>query len=92
VLEVSGSPPEDFESIVRRYVAASPLVERGFGAMIRAGGHLVKALVTPAPRLEAIADRLELPRIAHATLAAESAAWRCSHVVSSPTSPSEAPA
>ena len=87
VLEVSGSPPEDFESIVRRYVAASPLVERGFAAMIRAGLHLSKALVTPTPRLQAIADRLELPRISHAMLAAESAAWRRSHVLSPATSP-----
>ncbi len=37
VLEVCGSPPEDFESIVRRYVAASPFVERSFGSKLRAG-------------------------------------------------------
>jgi hypothetical protein len=52
----------------------------------------VKALLTPAPRLEAIADRLELPRIAHAMLAAESAAWRRSHVLSSAVRPTEASA
>ena len=92
VLEVSGSPPEDFESIVRRYVATSPLVERRVGAMLRAGFHLVKALTTPAPRLEAIAAQLELPRISHATLAADSAAWRRSHVLSSATSCAEASA
>ena len=92
VLEVSGSPPEDFESIVRRYVATSPLVERRVGAMLRAGLHLVKALTTPAPRLDAIAAQLELPRISHATLAADSAAWRRSHVLSSATSCAEASA
>jgi NAD(P)H dehydrogenase (quinone) len=92
VLEVAGSPPEDFESIVRRYVAASPFVERRFGATLRAGVHLVKALLTRAPRLEAIADRLELPRISHAMLAADSAAWRRVHVRSSATSATEASA
>jgi hypothetical protein len=92
VLEVSGSPPENFESIVRRYVAASPFVERRFGATLRAGLHLVQALLTPAPRLEGIAARLDLPRISHAMLAADSAAWRRLHVLSSATSATEASA
>ena len=92
VLEVSGSPPEDFESIVRRYVAASPFAERRLGATLRAGYHLMKALVTPAPRLEEIAARLELPRISHAMLATESASWRRLHALSSAGSATEASA
>jgi uncharacterized protein YbjT (DUF2867 family) len=85
VREVSGSSPEDFESIVRRYVADSPLVEQSLGAKLRAARRLVNALLTRAPRVEAIAARLELPRTAHAMLAAESAAWRSSHAAVTPT-------
>jgi uncharacterized protein YbjT (DUF2867 family) len=80
VREVGGSPPEDFETIVRRYVAESPLARRSMRSRLRAAWNLVRALLTPAPDLGAIAARLELPQIAHAALAADSVRWRRSHM------------
>ena len=81
VLEVGGAPPETFEAIVRRYVAESPLAVRTTRSRVRAVFNLVRALLTPAPRLAAIARRLELPQTAHAALAADSTRWQLSHGV-----------
>lgn len=79
VLDVGGEEPEDFESIVRRYVATSPLVRRTVLTRARAIWNLLKAMLTPKPNLEDIAARLELPQIAHARLAADSRQWHASH-------------
>ena len=52
VLDVSGREPEDFETIVRRYVANSP------GAVLTAGNRLkairffIRMLLTPAPDMD----------------------------------------
>jgi NAD(P)H dehydrogenase (quinone) len=79
VLEVGGEPAEDFEHIARRYVAATPFRKPTIATTVRAMGHLAKGLLTPAPNPEAIARRLSIPRLSHATLAADSAEWRASH-------------
>jgi hypothetical protein len=79
VLAVGGSPPEDFEQIARRYVAASRLARRTITGRLRAMMRVARALLTPAPTLDRISRRLELPAIAHATLAADSESWRQSH-------------
>lgn len=79
VLEVGGAPPEDFEQIVRRYVAASPVVKRTAASKLRAARNLIKGLLTPTPNIDAIARRLEIPRIANAALAADSVEWRNAH-------------
>jgi NAD(P)H dehydrogenase (quinone) len=79
VLEVGGTQPEDFEIIVRRYVAQSPLARQSPSAKLRAMVNLAKALLTPRPNLAAIAHAIELPTIVHATLAADSPDWRASH-------------
>jgi uncharacterized protein YbjT (DUF2867 family) len=84
VLDVGGSPPEDFESIVRRQAASSPLARPSLGAKLRAIANVLRALLTPAPDLEAMALRLELPTIAHAALAADSPTWRSAHAPSAP--------
>jgi len=41
--------------------------------------HLAQGLLTPASNPEAIARRLAIPRLSHATLAVDSAEWRASH-------------
>jgi uncharacterized protein YbjT (DUF2867 family) len=79
VRDVGGAAPETFETIVRRYVAGSPLAQRSFASRLRAGWNVVRALLTPAPDLNAIARRLEFPPVAHASLAADSIRWRRSH-------------
>jgi NAD(P)H dehydrogenase (quinone) len=79
VLDVGGSPPEDFETIVRRYVAADPAARRTPAARARAIANLMRALMTPAPDVTTIATRLALPALAHARLAADSTPWLESH-------------
>jgi len=79
VLEVGGRPAEDFETIVRRYVASSDLARRSVGATTRAAWNLIKATATSRPNLDAMAARLSLPAIAHASLAADSSTWLRSH-------------
>ena len=79
VREVGGSPPEDFEQIVRRYVVASPLTRRSAGAQLHAALGVSRGLLARRPNLEAIACRLAIPGIAHAVLAADSPDWRRSH-------------
>jgi NAD(P)H dehydrogenase (quinone) len=79
VLRIGGAMPEEFEQIVRRYVAADPAAKRTMGNKLRAIGNLARALASPTPDPKRIAHRLALPVIAHATLAAESAEWRASH-------------
>jgi uncharacterized protein YbjT (DUF2867 family) len=79
VREIGGRPPEDFETIVRRYVAVSPFARRTIGAKGRALGNLMTALLTKAPDPAAIRQRLELPTIANAKLAADSQIWLSTH-------------
>jgi NAD(P)H dehydrogenase (quinone) len=79
VPEVGGRPAEDFETIIRRYVADSALAKRSVGSTIRAAWNLIKATATSRPDLDAIAERQSLPAIAHASLAADSPGWLRSH-------------
>jgi uncharacterized protein YbjT (DUF2867 family) len=79
VLEVGGAAPEEFEQIVRRTVAGSPLARRSSGAKARAIWNLVRSLLTAAPDLAAIDDRLAVSPPLHGRLAADSARWRASH-------------
>jgi NAD(P)H dehydrogenase (quinone) len=79
VREVGGRDPEDFETIVRRYVAQSPLSRRSMAAMARAAWNMARAVATPVPDLDALAHKLNTPRIQHGSLAADSAGWRNSH-------------
>lgn len=78
-LEVAGQTPEDFETIVRRYVAVSPFVKRTLGSRARAIVNLTKAMLTPAPNLEKYARAHSFPRLPHASFALESATWRDTH-------------
>jgi uncharacterized protein YbjT (DUF2867 family) len=76
VREVGGGAPEDFETIVRRYVAQSTLVRRTWRSRLRAAWNLLRAVTTPTPDLALITRTLDLPQVAHATLAADSPRWR----------------
>jgi uncharacterized protein YbjT (DUF2867 family) len=77
---VGGAEPEDFETIVRRYVAQSRFAKRTMALQARAAFNLARALATPAPNLDAMAQRLNIPSIVHASLAADSMSWRGSHI------------
>ena len=79
VLNVGGTEPEAFEQVARRYVALSSVAKQTVGAKLHATWNLLRGLLTRTPDLDAIARRIELPVIASAKLAADSAAWRASH-------------
>jgi hypothetical protein len=77
---MGGAQPEDFETTVRCYIAKSAFAKRTLALRTRALWNMARALTTPAPNLEVLAERLNIPSIPHATLAADSASWRASHV------------
>jgi NAD(P)H dehydrogenase (quinone) len=79
VREIGGAEPEDFETVVRRYVVQSAFAKRTMGLSAKAAWSLAKAILTPAPDLEAMAEKLSIPIIPHGSLAADSASWRTSH-------------
>lgn len=72
---VGGRPPEDFESIVRRYASQSSFVRRTPLSMLRALMGLTRAMLTPLVDLEGQARILQLPRLPEAPLAVESSRW-----------------
>jgi hypothetical protein len=79
VQALSGSPPEDFETIVRRYVAFCPFATRGLASAMREAAVLAAALLARTPRVSTIESRLGVPCISNATPAADSLAWRTKH-------------
>jgi hypothetical protein len=79
VREIGGREPEDFETIVRRYLARSPFSKRRMALMARAAWNMARAIATPVPDLKALALTLNIPSIPHASLAADSLSWRNSH-------------
>jgi uncharacterized protein YbjT (DUF2867 family) len=82
VREIGGREPEDFETIVHRYLARSPFAKRRVTLMTRAAWNMARAIATPRPDLKALASTLNIPSIPHATLAADSLSWRNSHAAS----------
>jgi len=79
VRSIGGREPEDFETTVRRYAASAGDMRRGLGPAIKALLALAKAMLTPAPDLEAFDRTHDFPRLLNATLAVESAEWAGSH-------------
>ncbi len=79
VLEVGGQAPEDFETIARRYLAITPNVKRGAGALSRTMLNLTKAMLTPALNFDAFARAHDFPRIPNTRLAVDSPEWRETH-------------
>lgn len=79
VQEMGGTEPENFESIARRYVERSPFAKRTMGRTAQAAWNLTRAMLTTAPDVDALAEKLGIPRIAHGNLAADSLSWQNSH-------------
>jgi hypothetical protein len=80
VLEVTGHPAEDFETIARRY-AALPPNRRTLQNMLR---QLAQFLITPFSRgydLERYGRELRRPFPSQPQFATESAIWRREHIV-----------
>jgi hypothetical protein len=79
VREMGGAEPQDFEAIVREYLARSPFAKRTVARRARAAWGFARALTTPAPNLDVLAEKLNIPDIPHGSLAADSISWRASH-------------
>lgn len=79
VLEVTGHEPEDFESIVRRYVGKSPVAVRSLAAMLRAMSGMMQIMLTPKLDPGRFAKFHEFPKLTRASLAAESENWLTTH-------------
>jgi NAD(P)H dehydrogenase (quinone) len=79
VQEVAGTPPEDFLSIARRYVRASPHVARGVAGALREVSGLVSALTARKPDVSRIEARLGAPQIDGYVLAKDSSDWMATH-------------
>jgi hypothetical protein len=80
VEDLTGRPPEDFETIARRYIAISPFAIRGLAGAIREVAGLAAAMLSRAPDTGKLETRLGVPRISNFALAADSHAWNTTHV------------
>ena len=79
VEKLTGGAPEDFETIARRYVAASPFAIRGLAGVMRELAGLAAALLARTPDICKMETRLGVPRISNFALAADSPAWQTTH-------------
>lgn len=79
VFEVTGQRPEDFETIVRRYVSESPFARRSPGSVLRAMGGMLRIMATPALDPVAYARSHDVSTLSGARLAAESDDWLSTH-------------
>ena len=79
VLEVGGQPPEDFETIVQRYVAHSSVVQSSLTHQLRAARNFVQILLTPVPNIDDYERSHHLPKVSQPTYALDNYAWVTSH-------------
>lgn len=79
VLRVGGREPEDFESIVRRTVAARPELSRSLGRSLGALGGFLKILATRPFDLKRAEDQRDYVRLARPCFAQDDPDWCDSH-------------
>ncbi|MGA7805940.1 NmrA family NAD(P)-binding protein, partial [Bradyrhizobium sp.] len=79
VEQVAGIGPEDFGSIARRYVTASPQAVRGIAGALRETSGLLAALMARKPDVGLIEARLGAPQIDGYLLARDSSSWMATH-------------
>lgn len=89
VLEVTGRPPESFETITRRY-AAQPQAQRTVGNFAKAFAGFMSVPLRPGFNPRRFADTLWMPQPERPMLSADSVLWRQEHGV--PPLASTAPA
>jgi uncharacterized protein YbjT (DUF2867 family) len=78
VERLTGRPPEDMETIARRYLATMPGTTRGPSGMARAMSLLTKSLVTQAPNQKRYLRTFQAGA-AIGTLAIDSDVWQSTH-------------
>jgi len=84
VLDVTGSPAEDFETIARRY-AAQPRNQRTFGNWVREFAEFMIAPLSPGFNLERYHRELRRPFPSAPQFAPGSEIWRREHAIADPT-------
>src|SRR5262245_63599509 len=87
VLDVTGQPPEDFETIARRY-AALPRNQRSFGNWLLEFAQFMIAPLSPGFNLDRYDRELRRPFPSGPAFASESSAWRREHAISDTFKPS----
>ena len=80
VERIAGSAPEDFLTIARRYVAASPLAVRGISGALREVSGVLAALMARKPDLTRIDAALGAPQVEGYVLAKQSPGWVATHI------------
>jgi len=80
VLDVTGRPAEDFETIARRY-AAQPANRRTLGNWVREFAQFMLAPLSPGFNLDRYDRELRRPLPSEAQLATESTIWRREHAI-----------
>lgn len=86
VLDVTGRPPEDFETIARRY-AALPGNQRTFGNWLRTVVQFFITPLTPGFNLDRYDRELRRPFPSRPQFAPESDVWRREHAIAETTEP-----
>jgi NAD(P)H dehydrogenase (quinone) len=88
VLDVTGRPAEDFETIARRY-AALPGNQRTFGNWVRAFGQFMVTPFMPGFNFSRYDRGLRSPSPSQPQLAPESKVWRREHGIAETAKPEE---
>jgi NAD(P)H dehydrogenase (quinone) len=86
VEDVTGSAPEDFMTIARRYVEGSRRAERDLAGLLREASGMIAALLARAPNLRIIEEQYGIPDTANFLLASESSFWKSTHASREDTS------
>ncbi len=81
VLEVGGQEPEDFATIVRRYISQSAVVKPSLGNKLKASANFLQIILTPVPDLDEYEQSLGLPVITQAAYAPDFSPWMNSHSI-----------
>src|SRR5262249_32210473 len=84
VLEVTGRPPDDFETIARRY-AALPRNRRTLGNRLREFSQFLITPLRPGPNLDRYDRELRRPFPSAPQFALDSEVWRREHTIEPPT-------
>jgi hypothetical protein len=88
VLDVTGRPAEDFETIARRY-AAPFRNQRTFGNWLRAFAQFIFTPLSPGFNLDRYDRELRRPFPQEPQFATDSKVWRREHVIVSTAKPAE---
>ena len=80
VLDVTGQPAEDFETIARRY-AAQPRNRRTFGNWLRQFAQFMMTPLSPGPKLDRYDRELRRPFPSEPQFAPDSEVWRREHAI-----------